>query len=576
MIFTGQSSLSRFFAGTLLLAVFSASPGFARDDLSDRNPGDQAGAPSPTASVATLAAQVGEIAHSTSISRAKKEKRISTAVRIAVVAATAYKTDRGEILALVLSHAEAAARVAPHLAEVIANAAAFAPPVMRIDTAPGQIRAAAFAAAKNPRAVPAASLAARGFSPTAHRRKPPEEIAAIEYPPAPSRSEPELEAETAETATVSLPPAESSAGKTSLGSNTNVNFTANLSTRHDDNVFLTSRDEVSDTIFSLTPGMAFQFGNASLAHGSLAYKETFLQYAHKSADNQALGSGSADFNYNDSGLAVNGNAAYQELNQNNREVAALGQKTIVRSNVLDITTGAESHLTAKTSVKGGLDLHWLKYENTALVGSREWSVPLKIYYETTPKVAVSTGFTYQSVQPLPDGPSGRDLFYNVGARGNFTDKLSGEISAGRHSRKTGDTPRQNLWGFDGNLSYDISPKTSSSLMLSRHFSTGVKGETLTNSSYTFKVSNDPSPQWQLSAGTTYRAVQYEPAVINTGGGPVTLDRQDRNWEGNFDATFVFSYSLSLSAGYTYRRNLSNLPGAEFGNNILSLMLDWRR
>ena len=584
MTFAGKSSLYRILVGVFLLAPAATTSVLARDYAAEGSPRDAAVQEGRPASVAALAAQVGEIARSKSLSRAKKEKRISTAVRIAVVAATSYKSDRAEILGIALSYAGAAASAAPHFAEVIANAVLFAPPVKQIDAAPGQVRTAAFAAAKNPHA------ATRVASHTpAARKKRPEAVAAIEYPPPAPQPEPAPEAEAVAPAPATLPAdlpanppvaespgAETEAAKVSLGSNTTVTFTAEAGARHDDNVFLSTTDKVGDTIFSLTPGVDFRFGNASLAHGSLAYKETFLQYANKSADNQALGTGAANFDYNDGGLAVAGSALYQQLYQNNRDVAAIGGKTIFRSNVLDIMTSAESHVTAKTSVKGGLDFNSLQYENAGLVGSRNFSVPLKVYYETTPKVALSTGFTYQHIQQQNGGSSGRDLFYNVGARGNFTEKLSGEISTGLHRREMSSQPRQKLWGFDGSLNYDISPKTTSSLVFSRQFTTGAKGETLQDSSYAFKVSNDPSLQWQLSAGATYRDVQYEPVLVLAGGLPVSLDRQDRYWEGNFNATFLFSSSLSLSAGYTYRRNLSNLPGAEFGNNILSLMLDWRR
>jgi hypothetical protein len=581
MTFVRPSSLLRLLAGTFLLVASSTSVAWARDDMAE----EQAGPVSP----ATLAVQVAGIAHSSSLSRAKKEKRISTAVRIAVVSATAYKSDRGEILTIALSYTKAAASAAPHYAEAIANAVAFAAPLKQIDSAPGQIRTAAFAAAKNPHAV--TGIAARK---PPKRAAPAESIAAIEYPAPPAaESAPQVEAapETGaapQVAVASDAPmagpadlpintavAETDAPKISLGSNTVLTLTAEAGARHDDNVFLTTTDKVADTIFSVTPGLNFRFGNASLAHGSLQYGETFLDYAHKSAANQALASASGDFGYNDESLAVEGTASYQQLYQNNRDVAALGTQTIFRSNVLDIMTSAESHLTAKTSFKGGLDYNSLDYRDSNLVGSRNLSVPLKVYYETTPKVAVSAGFTYQHIEEEPGGPSGWDLFYNLGTRGNFTEKLSGEISAGLHTREIGDEPRQRLWGFDGSLNYELSPKTSSALVLSRQFSTGAQGETLTNSSYGLKISNDPSLQWQLSAGLTYRDVQYDPAFVSEGGIPVLLTREDRYWEGNFAATFVFSYSLSLTGSYIYRHNDSNLPGAVFSNNIFSLMLDWR-
>ena len=582
MTITGKS-LFRIFAGTLLLTAGLTCPALARAAQAEDINSESAALPANEAeSAAALATQVGEIARSPSLSRSKKEKRISTTVRVAVVAATAYKSDRGEILSIALSFTKAAASAAPPYAEAIANAVSFAPPLKQIDSAPGQVRTAAFAAAKNPHTP--TRVASRPPAPPAHRTKraapaEPTENVAIQYPAAPQVEAPSPESEEpppmspeSPSRTAVTAPGEP---KISLGSNTSLAFTAELGARHDDNIFLTTADKVGDTILTVVPGFDFRYGTNSLAHGSMQFRETFLKYAQGSAASQSLAYGAADFGYNDGSVTVDGTASYQQLYQNNRDVAALGTQTIFRSNVLDVMTSAETHVTPKTSFKGGLDINSLQYEDAGLIGTRDVSVPLKVYYATTPKVAVSAGFTYEHIQEQHEGPDGKDLYYNLGARGDFTAKLSGEISAGLHARQIGTDPRQELWGFDGSLNYEISPKTTSSLVLSRQFNTSAQGQTLTNSSYALKLSNDPALQWHLSAGVTYQDVEYEPVLVFSGGLPVFVTREDNYWEGNLDATFVFSYSLSLSAGYTYRRNNSNLPGAVFSNNIFSLMLDWR-
>ena len=342
---------------------------------------------------------------------------------------------------------------------MIANAASFSSAVAKIDTAPGQIRAAAYAAAKVPRAARKVNVANFKQPKPAKQRALEEEgnsvVKRVTRRARTEETEPEPQTTDDMADSMPSPPARSTAPRITAERNASFNLTAELSARHDDNVFLTNADPVSDTIISVTPGVEFHFGQNSLTHGSVTYKDAFTRYAHKSAPNVTLGTGSADFGYDNGSLKTTDSASFQQLYQNNSEVAALGQKTIFRRDVLNIAANAESQLTAKTSVKAGADFNRTEYKTECLIGSQDLGWPLKFYFETTPKVSLSTGFTYRSVKPQNGGPSGRDLDYSVGARGNFTPKLTGEFSVGYQTREVGDNPKENLWGFNGSFRYDF-------------------------------------------------------------------------------------------------------------------------
>lgn len=579
---SANKSRSRCLVLALLFAIASVEEVLAKNAVPAESPAESAVQTDLSTQTAVLAAQVGEIANSVAISRAKKEKRISTAVRVAVAAATAYKKDPTEILGIALELTEMAARAAPPFAEVIANAASFSPAVARIDAAPGQIRAAAYAAAKVPRAARKVNVASSKQpkpKPARRRTEDEEENSAVKRVTRPARTEEnEPEPQTADYVADSMmpsPPAAAMAPRITVGKNAYLSLTAELSARHDDNVFLTNTDTVSDTIISLTPGIEFHFGQNSLAHGSMAYKDAFTRYASKSAPNVTLGTGSADFGYDNGSLKAAGSASFQQLYQNNSDVAALAQKTIFRRDVLNIAASAESQLTGKTSVKAGADFNRTEYKTAGLIGSQDLGWPLKFYFETTPKVSLSTGLTYRSVKAQNGGPSGRDMDYNIGARGNFTPKLTGEFSVGYQTREVGDNPKENLWGFNGSFRYDFTPKTDATLVMARNFSAGALGDSLKSSTYSFRLSTEPTPQWQFGTGISYRDVGYGPAVFSLNNTTVTTDRKDGYWEGNLQATYFYTNSLSATADYTLRDNHSTVPGVRFSNNLLSLILGWR-
>ena len=574
---------SRHVAFALLFSIASVSDGLAKTSRPAAEQTAVAEAEDSSSTASELAAQVSEIAHSSAISRAKKEKRISTAVRIAVVAATAYKQKSADVLSVALELTDAASRAAPGFADIIANAVSFTPALSRIDAAPGQIRNAAYAAAKkpnSPRKTQAAASAPRKSSTHSTRAPETSEVSSGHLARTVPDDEPEPEVPVRHyTAESTLADEPSVSAKSSPGSgNTAFNITADLSVSHDDNIYLSNLSPVGDTIVAVTPGIAFSFGQNSLAHGSLNYSSAFTHYLNNTSPNVTLGNGAGTFGYDSGTVAIKGDASYQELNQSNND-ALVTQQAIYRSNVLGLNASVESHLTAKTSVMSGINYNKTKYKTAGLIGSQETEIPLKFYFETTPKVSLSTGFAIRHVNPQNGGERGRDLDYNVGARGNFTAKLNGEISADYRTRTVGNNPKENLWGLNGAVHYELTPKTTSSLSILNDFSTSAQGQSLNNSSYNLSLSSDLTPQWQLGANLAYRRTQYGPTLFSPTPNPLLIpaqiDRNDKYWAANLQATYLFRSWLSATATYSHRLNNSNLTLAEYADNVLSLMVTWR-
>jgi hypothetical protein len=564
----------------LLLVAIHFGTALAGNAAPPRTPGHARGQTATTSLATSLADEVSEIANSAMISHSKKERRISTAVRVAVVAATAYRQNPDEILGTALELAAAAGRAAPHFADAISKAVSFAPPVARIEGAAGRIRAATYAAAKAPRVRRERGIAEGDYS---------EAVAqARRFEPAPA-AEPAPRAEPAPVETASeSPPAESSdnpnlrpptrrsrAPRISLGDNAAIHLTTTVGVRRDDNLFLSATDKVGDTIVSVTPGVELGFGQNSLAHGSLVYREAFTRYSGGRAPNVTLGAGNADFGYDDGTLAVTAAGSLQQTFGNNVDVLSLGRRALFRSDVLGLGGSAEWQLGAKLSAKGGLDYSRTSYQSGGLIDNQYFSSPVKVYFKATPKVDLSAGFTYGDVRPQGGGPSGRDLYYNVGARGEFTPKLTGELSVGYRTRTVGDHPVEKTWGLDGAFNYELTPKTNAKLALSRGFSTSALGESLKNGQYTLTLTTDFTPQWQMGANVSYRDVDYGDAIFNVENVILSAHRRDHYWETSLMASYIFSTWLSATADYTFRTDRSTLPGIEFSNNLMSLTLGLR-
>jgi hypothetical protein len=562
----------------IALGVACAASGFAQNG--EPAGVEDGGAPRPgrTAPALDLAAQVGEISHSTMISRAKKEKRISTAVRVAVVAATAYKQNPEEILGIGVAFATAAAQAAPSFTEVIVNAVAFAPSISGVDGAASRIRTAAFAAARTPKAAPG-------------RRVPSEEYAGAPVP-APEFSNAPAGQTQPESVSMAAPArpagADSASGenipptiapaiqpKIYWGANSNFSLLGDLSARYDDNLFWTKTNKVSDTIVTMAPGAEYQFGQDSLGHGSLRYQEAFTRYLDNTVPSVNLGTGSADFGYSDTKLTLAGSASFDQLNQNNPDILGNGKQELLRTDTFAAGGSAEALMTGLTSAKVGLAYNHTDFKRTGLINNQNLNFPFNVYFHTTPKLDISTGFTYGEDRPDGGEPRGRDLYYNVGLRGSLTPKLTAEFSVGEQTRNVSGSPGEHLLGFDGSFNYAVTTNTDCVLALSRGFSTSALGQTLVNGSYRLGVTADLTPQWQVGTSLTYRSVDYGATVFTVNNVPVTAQRKDDYWEGGLDVTYEFNRSVKASASYTFRGNHSTDDGADFSNNLLGLTIDLR-
>ena len=127
-----------------LLVYLPVSAGLAAQDTNSLQ--NQSGPARQTEETLTpeavLAAQVSEIASSTTLSPKTQAKLIANAVRLAVLTATEGVTDPTRRLTLALELAAAAAKAAPHFADAITTAVSSIPSIAGINGALAQIKAA--------------------------------------------------------------------------------------------------------------------------------------------------------------------------------------------------------------------------------------------------------------------------------------------------------------------------------------------------------------------------------------------------------------------------------------------------
>ena len=522
-----------------------------------------------------LADEVRELAGSPAISRTKKEKRISAAVRVAVVAATADHNGQAESLSAAIALAAAAARAAPAFAEVIAKAATFAPTVAQVDGAAGRIRSAAFAAARDHRSLAAGPAAA----PTPVDETPARAASGAAMNAEPDAPSPDL------TRTAAVDPsgdtqvvdesARNRGPRVLAREDRGFKLTLAFGVRYDDNFYLDHANEVGETIASVTPGVEFDWGQHSLVRGTVAYQEAFSRFTGGTDSNIALGSGGVNLGFDDGNVKAALGATYQQLYQSNTDVLTSGPSTLIQTDLFGANGSIEAPVGSKLSVSVGSAMSDTQYRNDGLIGNRRLDFPLNVYFKVTPKADLSAGYTQGVQRPTGAGASSRDRYFNLGARGEFTAKLTGTFTFGYQTRQVAANPTERMFAFDGTLDYEVTPKTGATLTFNRNFNASALGASTKNTALRLGLNTDISPQWQVGANLGYLENEYGADVFLPGSAPASSGRIDHIWEGRLSASYLYSAWLSTSASYTAQRNRSTLTDADFVDNLLSLSVGLR-
>jgi hypothetical protein len=348
-----------------------------------------------------------------------------------------------------------------------------------------------------------------------------------------------------------------------IGENAELFLTATTSVRFEDNIDFSSVNEESDEIFEFTPGAELIFGKSSLTSGSLAIYERFIAYSDNTKFNDELFNAVFKSTYDGAKLSLRTNASYRELNQTTQDVQA-----IIASTEVAAGANAELALTEKSKVGAGFQYDQRDYDPAVLADRTTYTVPVNYYFAIRPKLDVSAGVRYRSVDVDQAFSDSDDFYFNVGARGEFTPKLTGNFSIGYTLRDADTAPGvdgdDTLLGFSAGLAYAYSPKTQITLDASNDFDTASNGGGQEKSSISLGANSFVSPSLSLRSSITYQQIDY-----------IGFARTDDYVIFNVGATYILNEHVNFAASYSHYNNDSDFALSEFSANVLSLSANFR-
>lgn len=364
-----------------------------------------------------------------------------------------------------------------------------------------------------------------------------------------------------------------------IGDSAELFITGTLGIRSDDNIFLGSGPrnpnlpvsatnpnvgEESDIIFDINPGVELVFGKNAQLSGSLKLVDAFANYSDNSDLNTQLFSGDFVTKYDDGKLKLGFNLSYHELNQNSVDVRGL-----VRRDVFTTGANGEVEVSTMTSVAAGVSFTHENYKRTGYTDSDNLTVPIDFYYKWTEKLSLSAGYRYRDYQ-VDIGQDSTDHFFNIGARGEFSPKLTGKLAVGFTTRDlegrdpiTGRSGGDDeMLGIDASFAYEISPKTSLQLGLINDFGTSPQGQQQENFILNGMITTKVSEEWSVNGGLSFRQIDYR-------------TRTDDYWEAIIGTSYAINSNISIVGAYVYRKYNSDLAGSEFENNVFSVGANFR-
>jgi len=342
-----------------------------------------------------------------------------------------------------------------------------------------------------------------------------------------------------------------------IGKETPVFFTASATVRRDDNIGLSPISKQSDTIFVLTPGFEIARSGAEI-QASLVVNEQFIRYGSDSRLNSELLTAIGSLDYLGARSRLGLRASFQEMDQTNLSLRNSDQS--IRRNMTAVSGTGNWAATAKSSIGTGFSFERTDYPAVGFTDSDVWAYPIDYYFAITPKVDLSAGYRYRRSSLEGGFGSSKDNFYNVGARGIFTSKLSGQVRVGYSTREEDRGNDNEVFGVGATLGYDYSPKVSLSLNLSNDFNSSAFGSSQEVFAVGVGGSFDLDLQWKLGANASFSSSKY---LDGTG-------RKDDFFVGDVSTTYILSSNSSLNLAYVFRKNASTAEAVSFENNVLSL------
>jgi len=353
------------------------------------------------------------------------------------------------------------------------------------------------------------------------------------------------------------------------------------------NVFSDESDAVDDFKLTLSPGFEVNVGRGlSNVDLSIITRYDIVRFDEVTDLDNELFHIKAVGSYAGSRLSVNGLVSYDESQSNGADGNDNQKGKLSASETTAANLNGEYTLSPKFSFGAGVNYNHREYAEGSSADRDTYTIPLDIFYELTPKVDLSIGYTYTSteVSSTVSGASevsGYDKeqhFVNVGARGDLLPKLNGSFKIGFNtmdsddpSTRDGNGPEgrsdrdsDSSLGLDASFTYLATAKVNTQLSLNRNFDVAGQGESTEATRVDLSANYSINTQYTATANLGYTLREY----VDTG-------REDDNYRTGVSLSYVPNQYWRFSTGYNYTENSSSDAGQSYEAHVINVSASLR-
>jgi len=339
-----------------------------------------------------------------------------------------------------------------------------------------------------------------------------------------------------------------------------------LTEAYNDNIFYSSKEnEKADLVSTISPGFNLDLGRLEDNHLFLTYEYDQVLYA----DNTRLNTSQhlLDFATKLEGarLRLEGSDSIHFLSN----LIGGGERSSIGDRNVDSTTYSDNYtltyeISPKTSAYLGGNYSATDYEEgIGLYDVNTLTGTAGFGFKAFPNLAFFGEIYYgqQAVEPNFAGPKGPHADFVggfLGARGNFTERLTGTLKLGYEDREFSDgTPTPSAPVVEISLTEKFTEKTSLSLAYARRTQSSVQfaAYSYTSDQASIELAQALGNTGKLEArvGSAFSMNEYEQT-------PTFAQRTDSYWSGYANLTYHIQTWLKATLGYDYQNFGSDAAG----------------
>jgi len=378
---------------------------------------------------------------------------------------------------------------------------------------------------------------------------------------------------------IGLPIAVQAAPLVSIGDSVDVFFNGSSSLEWQSNVFSDESDAVDDFKLTLSPGFEVNVGRGlSNVDLSIITRYDIVRFDEVTDLDNELFHIKAVGSYAGSRLSVNGLVSYDESQSNGADGNDNQKGKLSASETTAANLNGEYTLSPKFSFGAGVNYNHREYAEGSSADRDTYTIPLDIFYELTPKVDLSIGYTYTSTEVSSTVSGASEVSENVGARGDLLPKLNGSFKIGFNtmdsddpSTRDGNGPEgrsdrdsDSSLGLDASFTYLATAKVNTQLSLNRNFDVAGQGESTEATRVDLSANYSINTQYTATANLGYTLREY----VDTG-------REDDNYRTGVSLSYVPNQYWRFSTGYNYTENSSSDAGQSYEAHVINVSASLR-